>query len=268
MPLFNTECNGEKKNVNVPNLSGTNPPAYASTHTHARADAAAPPVPPALDRPEPVPVSPTPAECGIASMEAVPVLAPVVASAAAAPSVPAGATTPADGIDPELAGLTADQLRDLIDALTVQIDGMKGDRRGDVVGAMCVLIGRRMTARQLLAALGSPGLPPPTPKVESISPKPAAAPAPPPRPSMQTLIDRLARVAGPGPVEEFAQQIARDLDDARSLAYYRQLGRDIQARQIAARRVWDAYCQARNGQRKGTARSPGAIFTSYVRQLE
>ncbi len=98
---------------------------------------------------------------------------------------------------------------------------------------------QRLHALGLLASLESPELPPETPRVESIAPKVAAAPAPPDRPSIQGLADRCRRIAGPGPIETLARRLSEELKDPGSLDFYRKIGRRVRAGEIDPKRVWD-----------------------------
>jgi hypothetical protein len=109
--------------------------------------------------------------------------------------------------------------------------------------------------------------PPLTPRVPSIEPpRPVAPTSPPPKPDqpprqrVDTLVDRLRRVAGPAPVEELAQRLAEELADAGSIAWYRQTCGRVQRGELQPAVVWQAYRQARSP----TARSPGAVFTTFV----
>jgi hypothetical protein len=175
----------------------------------------------------------------------------------AIPTPPEPLSPPVDGVDVELAGLTADQLRERIAGLAGAAESPHPMIRIDARL-------KRAAARDMLEALESPGEPIPAPKVGSIVPKPSLPAAPAPRPSILTLVGRLRRVAGPEPIETLARRLSEDLRDPGSIGFYRQVGEGVRQGRIRAEDVLAAHRQARSA----TARSPGAIFTAFIRRLE
>lgn len=199
--------------------------------------------------------------CAYASETAGPVaiIAPVPARDAPVPSAPAVA--PADGINRGLAGLSADQLRERIAAMKAERAVLRTQGR---IPAATRLLAPICEAELLLEAIE--GTPAPTPTVSPPTKPPA--PTVPIRPDFRSLLGRLFRAAGPAPVEDYARFVAESLQDGHSLANHRRIARDIQSGVIPARRAWEGYQMARNGARAGTARSPGAVYTAYVRLKE
>jgi hypothetical protein len=176
----------------------------------------------------------------------------------ASPVPPEPRPTPiAEGIDTELVGLTADQLRRRIADLAAAAESPNPRVRIDA------RLGRA-AARATLEALETAGEPVPTPKVEAITPKPLVATAPAPRPSILTLAWQLRRTAGPGPVEALARRLSEDLKDPHSVPFYRRIAERVRLGQIKPESIASAHKQARSP----TARCPAAIFNSVVNQLE
>jgi hypothetical protein len=254
LPLFTDS--GEKNNVNVESILGR-------SCAHARAsDPAEPvagttqPVAPIVMTPQ-VPALPSP----IVAVPAEPVVAaPPPLPAAAPPPQP----TATDGIDAELAGLTDNQLRERIAAQEAEVARQRA--RGARQAALTAWL-KLIAVKALLEVREGPAQPAVTPQVSSLAPKPAAASAARPalsKPPIQGLADRVRRVAGPEPIETLARRLSEELKDPGSIAFYRQVGSDIRAGKLDPARVWAAYRQAKSP----TARSPGAIFTAFIRQLE
>jgi hypothetical protein len=179
------------------------------------------------------------------------------AGAGPGPSVP-------DGIDPELAGLTDDQLRERIAALDARYRALANGSRALRVRTWCEL----GTARALLEAREGPQEPRPTPQVRSLDPAPAVAPAAKPAaqkpPSLPTVLGRLIGAVGPGPVEDFVRRMAEELHDDHSDGYFRGLARRIRCKEVDPKRVLEGVRRGRNAE----ARSRGAIFVAYVERLE
>jgi hypothetical protein len=247
---------GERENVNVELILGR-----SCAHARARdpvepVAGLTPPVTPIVTTAQllapPLPVVTAPAE-------PVPATPPPVLPA----PVPLPPMAP-DGIDPELAGLSDDQLRDRVAAQEAEVARQRA--RGARQAALSVWV-KLVAAKALLEAREGPAQPPVTPQVRSIAPQPAAAslakPAP-SKPPIQGLADRVRRVAGPEPIETLARRLSEELKDPGSIAFYQQVGCDIRAGKLDPARVWAAYRQAKSP----TARSPGAIFTAFIRRLE
>lgn len=194
---------------------------------------------------------------------------PTAPPAVPAPDPPAAAP-PADGVDPELAGLTADGLRERIAALKAEAAAIRAEglRRPGNAERLVRVSSRIGAARNLLEARERPQGPPPTPKVGSLDPRPAVAPAatpgPPKPPSLKVLAERLPVTAGPGPVEEFVKQLAAEVGDDHSDGYFRRLAGRVRRKEVDPKRVLEGVRRGRNAE----ARCRGAIFVAYVERRE
>lgn len=211
----------EKNNVNVVRSSSNPPPCAREGPT---------------PRLSPTPVPPAP---------------PVIA----APAPPAAApASPADGIDPELSGLTAEQLRERLASLRAAV------LREPRPGVKAQLWARIGAASQLLDALEPAQEPTPTPKVQSLVPPATGGATAATGPSLKSLLDELKRSTGPGPVEAFAAHCAERLNDGHSMAMHRMIGEGVRGGMVDPKVVEAGMRMARSP----TAGYPSRVYTNHV----
>lgn len=236
----------ERENVNVPSVFEENP------HAHAReAPDDSTPIVPIVAEPSDLPGTPL-AEAGPGPDRG-------VVAAAEASAAPVPVPGPLDGFDPELAGLTIEELK-------ARIARLKNRR---LPGQGWELM---MAEAVLEAKLAAAGEPPLTVRVPPLQPPPKPADVPPrpqppaPRPMVQArhvetvdLIGKLATPAGPSMVEVIVQRLCERVDPAFEPCF-RKACADVLSGKLDAWAVQAAFKGCR------TAMKPGPAFSAVIKK--